>query len=118
MHRKTGRKQRNPEVDKDSVRILRSLKEKESFHFYTAVGKPTGQNAESLSNFYEKIKSIDPESLTFHIQRKDFQNWIKKTLGDSKLSRRISRIRPLYDDNLREKICTTVENRIKELREA
>ena len=73
MSRKTGRKQLNPEVDKDSVRILRPLKEKESFHFYTAVGRPTGENAESLSNFYEKIKSIEPESLTFHIKRKDLE---------------------------------------------
>ena len=118
MRQKTGRKQMNLEVDKEAIKILRPLKEEESFHFYTAVGEPTGENAGSLSNFYEKIKSIDPESLNFHIQRKDFQNWIKKTLGDSKLARRISRIRPLYDDNLRSKICTTVENRIKELREA
>ena len=58
MRRKTRRKQPNIEVDKEAIRVLRPLKEEESFHFYTAIDKPTGENAESLSNFYEKIKSV------------------------------------------------------------
>ena len=118
MRRRTRQKQRNLEVDEEAIRILRPLTEEENFHFYTALGKPTGENAGSLTSFCEKIGSVNPESLTFHIQRKDFQNWIRKTVGDSKLARRISRIRPSPDVDLREKICMTVENRIRELREA
>ena len=41
--------------------------------------------------------------------------WIEKTLGDSKLARKMDRIPPSHDD-LRTKIHSTVENRIKELR--
>jgi len=118
MHRKTRQKKRSIEVDMGAVRILRALREEDAFYFHIAVGKPTGENAKSLSDFFEKIKSIELESLAFHLQRKDFQNWIKKTLGDSKLARKIGKIRPSHDDNLRRKMCTTIGNRIKELREA
>lgn len=113
--RKT-KKGRGLKVNADAVRILRTVRNDEAFYFYEAIGKPTGEMARSLSEFIEKTNSVKLESLLFHLQRKDFQNWIKKTLGDSKLARRIGRIPPTYNDDLRIKIHTTVENRIKELR--
>ena len=116
MPQKKRRKRRCSETNVRAVKILRPLKEKEGFHFYTGVDKPTGESAESLTIFSKKLKSVKLESLTFHLQRKDFQKWVKNTLGDSKLARRISRIRPLYDNTIREKMYTTIEHRIKELR--
>lgn len=113
--RKT-QKSRGLEVDTEALRILRTVRDEEAFYFYEAVGKPTGESARDLSDFLEKIKNVKLESLLFHLQRKDFQNWIKKTLGDSKLAKRIGRISPSYDDDLRTKIHATIENRIKELR--
>lgn len=109
-------KRRGLEVNTGAIKILKTVGNEESFHFYEAVGKPIGENALGLPDFLEKIKSVKLESLQFHLQRKDFQNWIKKTLGDPKLARRIGRIRPLNNDDLRIKMCTTIENRIKELR--
>jgi len=113
--RKT-QKSRGLEVNAEAIRILRILRDEEAFYFYEAIGKPTGENARSLSDFLEKIKSVKLESLLFHLQRKDFQTWIKKILGDSKLARKMDRIPPSHDDDLRTKIHATVENRIKELR--
>ncbi len=104
-------------VNTEAVRILRTVRDEEAFYFYEDIGKPTGESAKSLPDFLEKIKSVKLESLRFHLQRKDFQNWIKKTLGDSKLARRIERILPSYEDDVRTKIYTTIENRIKELRD-
>ena len=115
--RKT-QKSRGLEVNAEAIRILRILRDEEAFYFYEAIGKPTGENARSLSDFLEKIKSVKLESLLFHLQRKDFQTWIKKILGDSKLARKMDRIPPSHDDDLRTKIHATVENRIKELRGA
>lgn len=118
------RKKRKPqkssglEVDAEDVKILRTVRDEEAFYFYEAIGKPTGENARSLSDFLEKIKSVKLESLLFHLQRKDFQTWIKKILGDSKLARKMDRIPPSHDDDFRTKIHATVENRIKELRGA
>jgi len=113
--RKT-QKSRDLEVNAEAIRILRTVKDEESFYFYEAIGKPTGESARSLSDFLEKMKSVKLESLLFHLQRKDFQTWIKETLGDSKLARKIGGIPPSSDEELRTKIHATVENRIKELR--
>ena len=113
--RKT-QKSRGLEVNAEAIRILRILRDEEAFYFYEAIGKPTGENAQSLSDFLEKMKSVKLESLLFHLQRKDFQTWIEKTLGDSKLARKMDGIPPSHDDDLRTKIHATVENRIKELR--
>lgn len=109
------RKSRSMEVDTQATRILRTVSDEEAFYFYKAVGKPIQESACSLSDFLQKIRTVEPESLVFHLKRKDFQNWIKQTLGDNKLARRIGRIRPSNDP--RTKIQAAVENRIKELRE-
>jgi hypothetical protein len=106
------------EINKETVTILRTVEDEEAFYFYEALGKPTGESAKSLSDFLAKIKSAKLESLMFHLQREDFQNWVKKTLGDPKLARKLNGIKPSYDDNLRIKIHATVENRIEELRKA
>jgi len=115
--RKT-RKSRGLEVSADATRILRTVRDEEAFYFYEDIGKPTGESARSLSDFLEKIKSVKLESLLFHLQRKDFQTWIKKILDDSKLAKKMDKIPPSHDENLRTKIHATEENRIKELRDA
>ena len=114
--RKT-QKDRGLKVNTEVVRILRTVKDEEAFYFYEDIGKPTGENAKSLPDFLEKIKSVKPESLHFHLQRKDFQNWIEKTLNDSELARRIEKILPSHDEDIRTRIHATIENRIKELRD-
>jgi len=106
------------EVNTEAIKILRMVKDEEAFCFYEDTGKPTGESAKSLSDFLEKIKTVKLESLQFHLQRKDFQNWIKKTLGDSKLARKIERISPSNDEALRTKIQSNIESRLKELKEA
>jgi hypothetical protein len=116
--RKKGRTQKSGdlEVNLEAVKILRTLGDNEAFHFYEEIGKPTGESAKSLSEFLEKVKSVKLESLVFHLQRNDFQNWISKTLDDAKLARRMSRIVPSQGDDLRIKIQAVIKNRIRELK--
>jgi len=111
-------KSRRLEVNTEAIRILRMVKDEEAFYFYEDTGKPTGESAKSLSDFLEKIKTVKLESLQFHFQRKDFQTWIEKTLGDSNLARKIERISPSNDEALRTKIQSNIESRLKELKEA
>jgi len=111
-------KRRSPEADGGAVRALRTLKDQEAFYFYEAVGKPTGELARNLSDFLNKIKVVKSESLVFHLQRGDFQNWVENTLGDSKLGRQLSKISPSNDNSARMNVCRTVEGRIDELRES
>lgn len=108
----------NLEVDAEAVKELRTVKDHEAFYFYEAVGKPTGEIAKNLSDFLDKVKIVKSESLMFHVQRKDFQNWVERTIGDSKLAEKLGRISSSNDDNVRMSIFKTVENRIKELRES
>jgi hypothetical protein len=114
---KRKKKKQPLEVSAGAIKILRALNDKEAFHFYENIGKPTGQSAKSLPDFLEKIKSVKMESLLFHLQRKDFQNWFKETLGDYQLAKKIEKILPSQSVDLRKKIYSTVENRVKELSE-
>jgi hypothetical protein len=106
----------NLEVDIEAVKILRTVGDREAFYFYEAVGKPTGEIARNLPDFLDKAKSVKSESLLFHLQRNDFQNWVERVLGDSKLAGKLKRISSSDNNDIRMSICKTVENRIKELR--
>jgi hypothetical protein len=110
-------KRQNSKVDMGAVEILRTVGDQEAFYFYEAIGKPTGEIARNLPDFLDKVKSVKPESLLFHLQRKDFENWIGKTLGDSKLAEKLEGIPSSSSDDVRISLCKTVENRIKELGE-
>jgi hypothetical protein len=116
--RRKGRNSQRLRVDAEAVNILRTVRDQEAFYFYEAVGKPTGEIAKSLFDFLEKVKSVKSESVMFHLEREDFQNWVEKTLGDSKLAGELGGIIASNSDDVRTSICKTVENRIKELRES
>ena len=104
------------QVDIEAGKILRTVPDQEAFYFYEAVGKPTGKVARNLPDFLDKVKSAKMESLLFHLQRNDFQNWVGGVLGDSKLAEKLKRISSSDSNNVRMSICKTVEKRIKELR--
>lgn len=80
-------------LNKDLVsKVLRSIPESEGFHFYLAIGKPTGETAVSLANFVEKLAAVDVQSVNFHYARKDFEKWIRDGIGDAELAIRLGRI--------------------------
>lgn len=108
----------NPRVLTEAVKVLRTVGPQEAFYFYEGVGKPTGEVARNLSDFLDRVKSVKSESLMFHLQRRDFQNWVEKILGDSKLAEELGRISTSNSDDIRAKIHETVENRVRELRES
>ncbi len=117
QNKKKG-KSRGIMVDNKAIRPMRALSDEEAFHFYETMDKPTGQTAKSLHEFLDKIKSVKLESLVFHLERKDFKNWIENTIGDQELARKIKMIPAKHDEKLRMKMQTTVRNRLKELEEA
>jgi hypothetical protein len=108
----------NAESDHQSAKALRTVGDREAFYFYEAVGKPTGQNARNLYDFLEKVKTVKTESLAFHLQRKDFQNWTEKILGDTKLSRELGRIQAADNEELRMLLSEIVQHRIRELKQS
>jgi hypothetical protein len=87
------------------------------FHFCTGVGNYAGITAISLSDFAEKLKMVDANSVKFHFQRNDFQNWVKDALCDEELSEKISFIkRELSGDELRGELLGVVNSRINHLK--
>jgi predicted transcriptional regulator len=77
-----------------------------AFHFYTAIGQPTGFSAESLKDFYEIVKRVAVESLEFHLYREDFENWIKAVFKDAALADELANMKnsQLKGEDLRKEI--------------
>jgi hypothetical protein len=108
-------------LNKDVVpKILRSVPEQEGFHFYLAIGEPTGKIAVSLADFVEKLEAIDVRSVDFHYSRKDFEKWIRAIFGDAELALRLERIGRIRfgikGEALRNEIVRTVKIRLNELK--
>ena len=107
--KQTIEKQKNPN-------LLNSVPYENGFHFYTELGKYTGITACSTVEFAEKIQTIPIQSVIFHFQRQDFQKWLKNTIGDEELSKKIDQIKAgIQDENLRKELFKTAQNRIAEL---
>jgi sporulation-control protein spo0M len=106
----------NPEI---AQKILRSVPYVQGFHFFTQVGSYTGETAISLLTFSKEIKAIDAPSLSFHLQRGDFQKWIATTLGDAELAERINKINTQQpDENIRSDLLQILQARLEELQAA
>ncbi|MCP8322360.1 MAG: hypothetical protein H3Z52_15695 [archaeon] len=99
--------------------IFLSVPSDKCFFFYTGVGpdKFTGISACSLSDFREKVKTVDMKSLDFHIPRGDIERWVKDVLEDEELAEEIEQIRrlKLEGEPLRNRILNAIDFRIKEL---
>lgn len=105
-------------VDKIAAaqKTLSSVSYEKAFFFFTDIGKKTGEPAFNMSGLYEELRVIEPQSVRFHFQRKDFQNWVKDVLGDAELAQRINMIKTdLTDQDLRNELLKTVLTRFTEL---
>ena len=108
-------------LNKDFVsKILSSVTEEKGFHFYLAIGEPTGKTAVSLADFVEKLESVALQSINFHYPRRDFEMWIREIFGDGELALRIGRIGKIRVDikgeSLRYEIIRTMKMRLNEIK--
>lgn len=108
---------KKPAIDNATIqKILRSVPYENGFHFFEDVGKYSGETAINLFSFYEELRTIGFSSVRFHFQRRDFQNWIRETLGDKELADGIDKINAnLSDQNLKEALLKIVLTRFVEL---
>jgi len=96
--------------------ILRTVPPDQSFLFFEDTGKYTGKLAANLADFWENVKTIDIKSVTFHFERGDYERWIKETLHDAELARKLKRIKKSCSgEELRNKILQAVRKRLDEL---
>jgi len=104
------------------TRILGTVAYDKAFFFYADVGKPTGDFAVSLSDLCNKINSVAPKSLNFHLKRGDFENWIREVINDHELAGRVKKLRSLKgtyrsDSTLKRKLNTVIDDRVAELQD-
>jgi hypothetical protein len=111
-------KARAIEVNTETAsKILRTVPYNNAFYFFTDIGQYSGELAVSLADFCQKIEKIGAESVDFHFKRRDFEKWIRKTVGDVDLANEISKIKKsIQGEELRVKIHQTVQRRLTELK--
>ena len=103
--------------DSKIVKILSTVPHDKGFHFFTDLGRSTGETATSLETFAQKLERINADSVKFHFQRSDFQNWIRTTVGDGVLAERINHVSgQITVEDLRNELVKTVQKRISQLR--
>ena len=97
-------------------KLLSTVPHDRGFNFFTGLDRNTGETAISLETFGQKLEIINDDSVMFHFQRNDFQNWIKTTVGDDALGERINNIsRQISVEDLRNELVKTVQTRISQL---
>lgn len=100
----------------DASDILRTVPPDQSFLFFEDIGKYTGRLAANLADFCENMKTIDIASVTFHFERGDYERWVRETLHDAELARKLKRIKKSSSgEQLRNKILRSVRKRLNEL---
>jgi len=106
-----------PKTDgKLAKKVLGKALPEKAFHFYRGIDQPTGISSDSLTDFCEKIKTLDIRSVGFHAARGDFEAWIS-SLGDIELAKRLELIRRegLAGENLRQRLHKALRSRCDEL---
>ena len=115
---KTTITKKQPIEKQKNLNLLNTVKFENGFHFFTERGKFTGITATSTVEFAEKLQTIPVQSVTFHFQHQDFQKWLKNTIGDEELVKRIDQIKvDPQEEELRKELSQTVQNRIAELQQ-
>jgi alpha-amylase len=103
---------------------LSVLSANEPFLFYTGVGKDyfTGVKAWSLKGFTDALKTVESDSLEFHNENGDFENWVRHSLKDQELADNVKALKPQRGEKLRKAIIAAAKNRFtihcKEVQEA
>lgn len=87
------------------------------FYFCIDIGAYTGVSATSYEDFLTSIKKVDARSLSFHLGRGDFENWVSIILKDEKLAKEIGELKnqKLSGQDLKNRLYDIVNERNKEL---
>ena len=101
----------------DASKILAPVSRDEAFHFHTDFGAYTEKFATSLVNFCEMLEIIDLKAIEFHVEREDFEKWIRH-LGDYTLAAQVGKLRErkIKGEDLRRKLIEIIKRRINKLR--
>lgn len=108
----------NATLSRENInKILRKVTVQEGFRFFRGIGDYTGKVAMSLEDFAVDLRTIDLRSIEFHVQREDFEKWIRNVLNDEELAKSLSKIRVEFQgEKLRNELVMVVTKRVEELK--
>jgi alpha-amylase len=98
-------------------RILRKVPAEKGFTFSNEFAEPTKWTVYSLKEFYTALEIVKLKSIRFHVERGDFEKWIRWVIGDYKLADRLaaSEKSKITGDEIHERLLRLVGQRIREL---
>jgi hypothetical protein len=98
-------------------RLLSSVPSDKAFAFYSGLDMPAGKYAISLQDFCQCLLEVAPQSVAFHLEREDFQNWLRHVVGDNELASKLSGLRGtgLSPEELKSKVYDQVKLRLDQL---
>lgn len=97
--------------------LLAPLPANKQFYFHIYDQEPAVRPAASLWEFRQALSNLSVKTIKFHLERHDFEKWLKEVIHDEELARQIRKLsgRKLSDEQLREDLQATVANRFDEL---
>ncbi len=98
---------------KNAIKVGNTVADDKTFSFYVGVDKPLGFSAHSLEEFYRMVKQVFSDSLDFHLYRGDFENWIRRVIGDNILADEVATLKAsgLNGEELRKALLQAIDNR-------
>jgi hypothetical protein len=99
----------------NTQKLLRRVSTQEAFYFARGIGDYTGQSAASLTEFTEILCTVDAKAIDFHMERGDFERWVRNIFGDEELARRINKAIGSPLNSRREELVTIMTARLKEI---
>ena len=103
----------------EAINLLRIVGPEKAFRFYRGIGQPLGVSSSNLAEFGTVVKGIDASSVSFHVERGDFENWFRM-LGDKSLADKVAALRgkKISPEELRERVSLMVSERVGRLQKA
>jgi hypothetical protein len=101
------------EKGKNALKAYVSVSAELGFNFYVDVDKPLGFSALSLDEFYRTIKQVCSDSLEFHLNRGDFEKWLKEVCKDEDLAKtfRTLEVEELKGEDLRKALLQAIDTK-------
>src|SRR4030067_2783318 len=92
-------------------RITRKVPYQEGFRFSRGIGDYAGEVATSLEDVAEMLRTMDLRSIDFHMERRDFEKWVRVIFGDEELAQAIYRRTVFQGESPRTELTAAVTGR-------
>jgi hypothetical protein len=101
------------EKGKMAIKALTPVPEEKSFQFYASVDKSLGLTARTLAEFCRLAKQVSYDSLEFHLDRGDFEKWLKEVQSDPVTAEEVDHLKEsgLKGESLRKELWKILDTK-------